>query len=171
MFVPGEKVPLTVQKSDGGFTYDTSDLAAAKHRAEVEKGDWLIYVVDSGQSLHLESAFKAARLAGYVPDSTRIDHVGFGVVLGEDKKKFKTRSGDTVRLIDLLDEGLERALARLREKERHKVVFSTPTPPLLYTPTFSPFLTPLSPLSLFSPPPFPSHCLSFPFPLPISLFS
>lgn len=121
MFVPGEKVPLTVQKSDGGFTYDTSDISAAKHRAEVEKGDWLIYVVDSGQSLHLESAFKAARLAGYVPDSTRIDHVGFGVVLGEDKKKFKTRSGDTVRLIDLLDEGLERALVRLKEKGRDKV--------------------------------------------------
>ena len=121
MFVPGERVPLTVQKSDGGFTYDTSDIAAAKHRAEEEKGDWLIYVVDSGQSLHLESAFKAARLAGYVPESTRIDHVGFGVVLGEDKKKFKTRSGATVRLIDLLDEGLERALARLREKERDKV--------------------------------------------------
>ena len=121
MFVPGEKVPLTVQKSDGGFTYDTSDIAAAKHRAGEERGDWLIYVVDSGQSLHLESAFKAARLAGYVPDSTRIDHVGFGVVLGEDKKKFKTRSGDTVRLIDLLDEGLERALARLKEKEREKV--------------------------------------------------
>ena len=121
MFVPGEKVPLTVQKSDGGFTYDTSDIAAAKQRAEDEKGEWLIYVVDSGQSLHLESAFKASRVAGYVPDSTRIDHVGFGVVLGEDKKKFKTRSGDTVRLIDLLDEGLERALARLKEKERDKV--------------------------------------------------
>ena len=143
MFVPGEKVPLTVQKSDGGFTYDTSDIAAAKHRAEVEKGEWLIYVVDSGQSLHLESAFKAARLAGYVPDSTRIDHVGFGVVLGEDKKKFKTRSGDTVRLIDLLDEGLERALGRLKEKERHKVVLSTPTP----QPSFLTPLTPLSPLS------------------------
>ena len=121
MFVPGEKVPLTVQKSDGGFTYDTSDIAACKHRAEDERGDWLIYVVDMGQSLHLESAFKASRAAGYVPESTRIDHVGFGVVLGEDKKKFKTRSGDTVRLIDLLDEGLERALSRLREKERDKV--------------------------------------------------
>ena len=146
MFVPGEKVPLTVQKSDGGFTYDTSDIAAAKHRAEVEKGEWLIYVVDSGQSLHLESAFKAARLAGYVPDSTRIDHVGFGVVLGEDKKKFKTRSGDTVRLIDLLDEGLERALGRLKEKERHKVVLSTPTPQPFFL-----FSLPHSPLSsLFS---------------------
>lgn len=148
MFVPGEKVPLTVQKSDGGFTYDTSDIAAAKHRSEVEKGEWLIYVVDSGQSLHLESAFKAARLAGYVPDSTRIDHVGFGVVLGEDKKKFKTRSGDTVRLMDLLEEGLERALGRLKEKGRHKVgipsspssVEILPTHASLLTSTFSLFL-------------------------------
>lgn len=121
LFVPNEKVPLTVQKSDGGFTYDTSDMAAVKHRVEVEKGDWLIYVVDSGQSLHLETSFKAARLAGYAPDSTRIDHVGFGVVLGEDKKKFKTRSGDTVRLIDLMNEGMERALKRLTEKGRDKV--------------------------------------------------
>lgn len=121
MFVPGEKVPLTVQKSDGGFTYDTSDISAVKQRVEDEKGDWLIYVVDSGQSLHLESAFKAARLAGYAADSVRIDHVGFGVVLGEDKKKFKTRSGDTVRLMDLLDEGMDRALGRLKEKERDKV--------------------------------------------------
>ena len=121
MFVPGEKVPLTVQKSDGGFTYDTSDIAAAKQRVEEEKGDWLIYVVDSGQSLHLESIFKAARVAGYASEATRINHVGFGVVLGEDKKKFKTRSGDTVRLLDLLNEGLERALGRLREKERDKV--------------------------------------------------
>ena len=91
MFVPGEKVPLTVQKSDGGYTYDTSDISALKHRVEDEKGDWLIYVVDSGQSLHLESAFKAARLAGYASESVRIDHVGFGVVLGEDKKKFKDK--------------------------------------------------------------------------------
>ena len=147
MFVPGEKVPLTVQKSDGGFTYDTSDISAAKHRAEVEKGDWLIYVVDSGQSLHLESAFKAARLAGYVPDSTRIDHVGFGVVLGEDKKKFKTRSGDTVRLIDLLEEGLERALGRLKEKERHKVAILTAT---LTTHLSHPHLSLFSFLGFFS---------------------
>lgn len=119
--MPGEKVPLTVQKSDGGFTYDTSDIAAVKHRVEVEKGDWLIYVVDSGQSLHLETSFKAARIAGYAEDTTTIDHVGFGVVLGEDKKKFKTRSGDTVRLIDLMNEGMERSLKRLKEKGRDKV--------------------------------------------------
>ena len=119
--MPGQKVPLTVVKSDGGFTYDTSDLAAIKHRFEEEKGDWLIYVVDAGQSLHFQTIFEAARMAGYCADETRIDHTGFGVVLGEDKKKFKTRSGDTVRLVDLLDEGLERALGRLKEKNRDQV--------------------------------------------------
>lgn len=152
MFVPGEKVPLTVQKSDGGFTYDTSDISAVKHRVEDEKGDWLIYVVDSGQSLHLESAFKAARLAGYAAESVRIDHVGFGVVLGEDKKKFKTRSGDTVRLIDLLDEGLERALGRLKEKERDKVSRVWKTLFVFYLHAdMSPVVISLSPLQVLTP--------------------
>merc|ERR1711962_1153140 len=81
--VPGCENPLILTKSDGGYTYDTSDMAAIKHRLVDERGDWLIYVVDAGQG----------------------DHVKFGVVLGEDKKKFKTRSGDTVKLSDLLDEG------------------------------------------------------------------
>jgi len=121
VFVPGVKTPLTVVKSDGGFTYDTSDLTAVKHRVEEEKGDWLIYVVDAGQSLHFQTVFGAAKMAGYCSEESRLDHVGFGVVLGEDKKKFKTRSGDTVRLVDLLDEGMERALGRLKEKNRDQV--------------------------------------------------
>ena len=121
VFVPGIKTPLTVVKSDGGFTYDTSDLTAVKHRIEEEKGDWLIYVVDAGQSLHFQTVFGAAEMAGYCSEESRLDHVGFGVVLGEDKKKFKTRSGDTVRLVDLLDEGVERALGRLKEKNRDQV--------------------------------------------------
>ena len=61
-------------------------------------------------------------MAGYCSEESRLDHVGFGVVLGEDKKKFKTRSGDTVRLVDLLDEGMERALGRLKEKNRDQVL-------------------------------------------------
>ena len=123
IFVPGATVPLTIVKSDGGFTYDTSDIAALKHRVEQEKGDWLIYVVDAGQSLHFQTVFSAARMAGYYSeDVVQVDHVGFGVVLGEEKKKFKTRSGETVRLVDLLDEGMERALERLKEKERDKVL-------------------------------------------------
>ena len=125
MFVEGHTIPLTVVKSDGGFTYDTSDLAALRHRTEQEKGDWLIYVVDAGQGLHFQTIFAAGKLAGYFTDEQRVDHVGFGVVLGEDKKKFKTRSGDTVRLVDLLDEGLERSMARLQEKNRHTVSCAT----------------------------------------------
>ncbi|CAH0560316.1 unnamed protein product [Brassicogethes aeneus] len=118
----GATIPLTVVKSDGGFTYDTSDMAAIKHRIEEEKADWLIYVTDAGQATHFQVLFGCAKKAGIIDDSHRVDHVGFGVVLGEDKKKFKTRSGDTVRLLDLLDEGLKRSLDKLREKERDKVL-------------------------------------------------
>lgn len=123
MFPSGCEIPLTVVKSDGGNTYDTSDLAAIKHRLEVEKADWIIYVVDSGQSLHLETIFAAARdLGWYKCEEKRVEHVSFGLVLGEDRKKFKTRSGDTIRLTDLLDEGIRRAAAKLQEKERDKVM-------------------------------------------------
>ncbi|XP_050308145.1 arginine--tRNA ligase, cytoplasmic isoform X2 [Anthonomus grandis grandis] len=117
------KIPLTVVKSDGGFTYDTSDMAAIKQRIEEEKCDWVIYVTDSGQATHIYNIFDCAKKAGILdPSKIRTDFVGFGVVLGEDKKKFKTRSGDTVRLLDLLDEGLKRSEAKLKEKERDKVL-------------------------------------------------
>ncbi|CAD5212107.1 unnamed protein product [Bursaphelenchus okinawaensis] len=116
-------IPLTVVKSDGGFTYDTSDLATLKHRLFEEKANWLLYVVDRGQSEHFASVYSAARdLGWYDPKQTRVEHVQFGVVLGEDKKKFKTRSGDTVKLSDLLDEGVKRAEAKLVEKGRDKVM-------------------------------------------------
>ncbi|XP_020279809.1 arginine--tRNA ligase, cytoplasmic [Pseudomyrmex gracilis] len=115
-------VPFTIVKSDGGFTYDTSDMAAIKHRVEEERADWLIYVVDSGQSLHFQILESCAKRAGILKSFHRMNYVGFGVVLGEDKKKFKTRSGDTVKLVDLLDEGLKRALQKLKEKERDKVL-------------------------------------------------
>jgi len=123
VFVPGHDVPLTIQKSDGGFTYDTSDLAALKQRIFEEKGDWLIYVVDAGQSLHFDLVFDAAKMMGWAkPGLNRIEHAGFGVVLGEDKKKFKTRSGETVRLVDLLDEGIHRSREKLIKNERDKVL-------------------------------------------------
>ncbi|EJW87749.1 hypothetical protein WUBG_01338 [Wuchereria bancrofti] len=119
----GEGVPLTVVKSDGGFTYDTSDLAALKYRLFVDKADWIIYVVDAGQSLHFELLYAAGQKLGwYSPSEKRVELVTFGLVLGEDKKKFKTRSGDSVRLTDLLDEGVKRAEAKLQEKERDKVM-------------------------------------------------
>ncbi|PAA73489.1 hypothetical protein BOX15_Mlig013072g1 [Macrostomum lignano] len=121
MWPPGCDIPLTVVKSDGGFTYDTSDLAAIRQRLFAESADWLIYVVDIGQGVHFKGIFSAAEKAGWLnPAVARVDHVGFGVVLGEDRKKFKTRSGDTVRLTDLLNEGIERAGAKLAEKGRDK---------------------------------------------------
>ncbi|KAG5343461.1 SYRC protein, partial [Acromyrmex charruanus] len=118
----GSGVPLTIVKSDGGFTYDTSDMAAIKHRIEKERADWLIYVTDAGQSLHFQIIKSCAKRAGILKSFHRMDHVSFGAVLGEDKKKFKTRSGDTVKLSELLDEGLKRALQKLKEKERDKVL-------------------------------------------------
>ncbi|XP_029673443.1 arginine--tRNA ligase, cytoplasmic [Formica exsecta] len=118
----GVGIPLTIVKSDGGFTYDTSDMAAIKQRIEEERADWLIYVTDAGQSLHFQMLESCAKKAGILKSFHRMNHVGFGVVLGEDKKKFKTRSGDTVKLIELLDEGLKRTLQKLKEKERDKIL-------------------------------------------------
>jgi len=119
----GHPVPLTVEKTGGGYTYDTSDLAAIRHRLFEEKADWILYVVDQGQSTHLETVYAVAADVGWFdPKETRVEHVGFGVVLGEDRKKFKTRSGESVRLVDLLDEGVSRSEAKLREKGRHEVL-------------------------------------------------
>ncbi|KAF2895360.1 hypothetical protein ILUMI_10814 [Ignelater luminosus] len=119
----GTGIPMTIIKSDGGFTYDTSDIAAIKQRLEEENANWLVYVTDLGQATHFQTLFKCAERVGILDyKKHRVDHVGFGVVLGEDKKKFKTRSGDTVRLSDLLEEGLRRALDKLKEKERDKVL-------------------------------------------------
>ncbi|KAH8238364.1 hypothetical protein KR032_005185 [Drosophila birchii] len=116
-------IPLTIVKSDGGFTYDTSDMAAIRHRLEEEKCTWLIYVVDAGQSTHFNTIFKAAERSAILnPAVHRVDHVQFGVVLGEDGKKFKTRSGDTVKLSDLLDEGMKRSLQQLESRGREKVL-------------------------------------------------
>ncbi|XP_035287607.1 arginine--tRNA ligase, cytoplasmic isoform X2 [Anguilla anguilla] len=123
VFVPGQSIPLTVVKSDGGYTYDTSDLAALRQRLFEEKADIIVYVTDSGQATHFQVVFAAGQMIGwYDPKVTRVEHAGFGVVLGEDKKKFKTRSGDTVRLMDLLEEGLKRSMDKLKEKERDKVL-------------------------------------------------
>ncbi|XP_053673140.1 probable arginine--tRNA ligase, cytoplasmic [Anopheles nili] len=116
-------IPLTVVKSDGGFTYDTSDMAAIKQRLYEEKADWLIYVTDAGQATHFQTIFSCAKRAHILDENRhRVDHVGFGVVLGEDGKKFKTRSGDTVKLAELLDEGLKRSMDKLVLKERNLIL-------------------------------------------------
>lgn len=113
----GEALPMIVQKADGGFNYDTTDMAALTHRIAVENADRIIYVVDAGQSLHFQMLFKAAEVAGYLdPRKVRAEHAPFGVVLGTDGKKFKTRSGETERLIDLLEEAITQAKALLKER-------------------------------------------------------
>lgn len=113
----GEPLPLMVQKSDGGYNYDTTDMAAIRHRILDVKADRIIYITDLGQQQHFHMVFKAAEMAGwYDPKKTRIDHVGFGLVLGPDGKKFKTRSGDTEKLIDLLLAGIEQADKILQER-------------------------------------------------------
>jgi arginyl-tRNA synthetase len=113
----GEPLPLMIQKSDGGYNYDTTDLAAIRHRIFVEKADRIIIITDSGQSLHFQMIFAAARKIGWLdPKKTEVDHVGFGLVLGSDGKKFKTRSGETEKLIDLLTEAVDRARVMVQER-------------------------------------------------------
>ena len=113
----GEPLPLMVQKSDGGYNYDTTDMATIYHRIHVERADRLIYVTDAGQATHFQMIFKAAEKAGYLdPKKIRVDHVPFGLVLGSDGKKFRTRSGDTERLIDLLQAAINHADKILQER-------------------------------------------------------
>ena len=106
----GEPLPLIVQKSDGGYNYATTDLAALKYRVEKDEADRIIYVTDAGQANHFAGVFQVAKRAEFLPKNVEVDHVPFGLVLGEDGKKLKTRSGDTIKLKDLLDEAI--ALAR-----------------------------------------------------------
>ncbi len=116
VFIEGYKIPLMVQKSDGGYNYDTTDMAAIRQRILQERADRIICVTDLGQSLHFELVFRAARLAGWVGPELRLDHVGFGLVLGADGKKFKTRSGETEKLIDLLVGAIEKARSVMIER-------------------------------------------------------
>jgi arginyl-tRNA synthetase len=124
----GKPLPVIVQKSDGGFNYATTDLAAIRYRfGSAPQGDGarrVVYVTDAGQANHFAGVFQVARRAGWLPDGARLEHVPFGLVQGEDGKKLKTRAGDTVRLRDLLDEAVERAESdlrrRLQEEERQE---------------------------------------------------
>lgn len=105
----GNPLPLIVQKSDGGYNYATTDLAALRYRIEQDGAQRIIYVTDAGQANHFAQVFQVARRAGWLTEDVAIEHVPFGLVLGEDGKKLKTRSGETVRLRDLLDEAISRA--------------------------------------------------------------
>ncbi|HEV7888192.1 MAG TPA: arginine--tRNA ligase [Acidimicrobiales bacterium] len=139
----GSPLPLIVRKSDGGFGYAATDLAGVRYRVRELGGDWLVYVVDARQSQHLAMVYAVAEMAGWLgpgagggggaggpgaggpgaggpgagggggPAAT---HVSFGTVLGPDGRPFKTRSGETVRLLDLLEEAVERAAAAVESK-------------------------------------------------------
>lgn len=105
----GEASTFMVRKKDGGFMYGTTDLAAARYRAQELKADRSLYVVDSRQSLHFQQLFVVARRAGFVSPEVDLQHVAFGMVLGKDGKPFKTRAGESIKLNDLLNEAVQRA--------------------------------------------------------------
>ena len=122
----GKRLPLIVQKKDGGFNYATTDLAAIRYRfkksPEGDSASRIIYVTDHGQSNHFESVFQVAKKANWIPMNCHLDHVPFGLVQGIDGKKLKTREGKTIRLKDLLSEAIRRAkedlLKRLEKDKR-----------------------------------------------------
>ena len=105
----GQPLPLIVQKSDGGYNYATTDLAALRYRICEDKVTRIIYITDIGQSGHFAQVFQVANRANWIPKTVQTTHVPFGLVMGEDGKKFKTRSGDTVALKSLLEEAIARA--------------------------------------------------------------
>ena len=112
----GDPLPLIVQKGTGGFNYATSDLACVIDRIERLQADLLLYVVGAPQAQHLSMVFDVARMAGWLKEPAEAVHVAFGSVLGPDRKMLKSRSGEPLKFIDLLDEALVRAEASVAEK-------------------------------------------------------
>jgi arginyl-tRNA synthetase len=124
----GERLPVIVQKSDGAYLYATTDLAAVAYRTRELGADRVLYLTDARQALHFRQIFAVARRAGFAPDGAKLEHMPFGAMLGADGKPFKTRSGDVVKLTELLDEAEARAFAivsgkspELPEDERHRI--------------------------------------------------
>lgn len=115
----GQPLPVIVQKSDGGYNYETFDLAAIRFRINDLHADRIIYITDARQALHFQQIFAVADQCGWNSrDDVKVvfDHVTFGSVLGEDNKPLKTRSGESVKLVDLLNEAVERAYQMVNEK-------------------------------------------------------
>ncbi|OAI49248.1 hypothetical protein AYO45_03045 [Gammaproteobacteria bacterium SCGC AG-212-F23] len=112
----GNPLPMLIRKSDGGYLYATTDLAAIRYRIQELKANRLIYVVDARQKQHFDMLFAAAQVAGWADNTIRLEHVEYGTVLGEDHKPFKTRSGDTIKLNELLAEAEKRAAALILQK-------------------------------------------------------
>ena len=127
VFEEGVEAPLIVEKTGGGYGYATTDLSALRYRVADLHADRVIYVVGMPQTQHLRQVFAAGRRAGWA-GSARLDHASFGSVLGEDGRMLKTRSGDSVKLIDLLNEAEDRAFTlvtgkdpALAEEQRHAI--------------------------------------------------
>ncbi|QLK87432.1 arginine--tRNA ligase [Arsenophonus endosymbiont of Aphis craccivora] len=112
----GDAMGVIIQKKDGGYLYTTTDIACAKYRHEMLHADRVLYYIDSRQHQHLMQAWAIVRKAGYIPDTMSLEHHMFGMMLGKDGKPFKTRTGGTIRLADLLDEAIERASDLIRQK-------------------------------------------------------
>ncbi len=112
----GDPLPLIVQKSDGGFGYGATDLAAIRDRVQRLGATQILYVVGAPQAQHLQMCMAVARMAGWLPDSVEAVHVAFGNVLAPDRKMLRSRSGESVKLVDLLDEGVRRAADALAER-------------------------------------------------------
>jgi arginyl-tRNA synthetase len=112
----GKPLPLIVQKSDGGYNYATTDLAAIRYRVTEDKVQRVIYPVGVEQTNHFAQIFQVGRRAGWITDEVEFFYAPLGAILGEDGKKLKSRSGDAVRLVDLLDEAIARARADLEAR-------------------------------------------------------
>ena len=112
----GAPLPVIVQKSDGGYLYATTDLAAIRYRVGTLKAQRVLYVTDARQSLHFQQIFAVARKGGFAPEDVSLEHIAFGTMMGADGRPFKTREGGTVKLMDLLDEAESRALGLVSEK-------------------------------------------------------
>src|SRR5712691_5270366 len=111
----GRPLPLIIRKSDGGYNYASTDLAAVRYRVDKLSCDRSVYVVGSEQALHFQMVFAVARGAGWIPAGVRFEHAQIGMVLGQDGNRLKTREGETPKLIGLLQEGVDRARAILDE--------------------------------------------------------
>jgi len=112
----GEPLPVIIQKTDGGYLYATTDLAAVDYRCHELKADRSLYVVDARQSLHFQQVFAVAAAAGFSDEAISLEHISYGTMMGSDGRPFKTRSGDVVKLVDLLDEAVTRAFDLVSSK-------------------------------------------------------
>jgi arginyl-tRNA synthetase len=112
----GSPLPLILRKSDGGYGYGTTDMAAIRYRVNELHTNRITYIVGSEQAQHFAMVFAVARQAGWLPDSVRVEHAPIGMVTGADRKRFRTRTGASVKLIDLIEEAIARAEEVIKDR-------------------------------------------------------